>query len=507
MTNFLTRLFLKRDDDITALTDVEQDMDKVYHQELQDYKRLVSLFQKKRKAGRQVLEVKDYDSLLSTINEMYSINNSLLLLLRRFTVHEMKERNLYDHQLSRLLEAHPHFAKAIQQQEAAKNDVQELRRYLWGLTQEIKALYNTILKQNSIIKVIKEKKVLNKDEQEYRILVETETNEAAIEDNLNKFLLQAMRKAKEIEGKVVEEIEIEKRKKQQTLKFTDIQFREITDIAAGFNGFYEIYKRTFPRDEQESKKALQDYLKVRYTDNVVNTSMHLIGAFYKGECVGGSFFVFIQHREFCFGMIWWVLLAPEFRGCKVESKTGNVLFSVGQKLVELSEYKMKQNATSRGLKLHGSFVEINDPAKMTGEQIAEDVMNPHLRINFWEKVGYRACFKDYVQLLKYDNETPVEKQIVATYCTLFVKPACSEWASSLPQQDLREIIFALATISNMWPIEKVEGFSHYKNMLAAIRASEQHELYAQNQEDLRSQVEPHRQKDYASTGSSSTVGN
>ena len=486
MTNiFDTFANLFHTDPIKTLEHCVENADKY---DERDWRVLLALVTKKRNISQElVASLTNLSTFKTRTAQLTRINKKLIRFLRRSKTHTLKESSVYEYILTKELAKNFNLSKLPNE----KEEVAVLKKTIAGIILQIRSLYTLILKQQIVLNTLAKKQKISSQDRELIIILEIENSEKNIEQNILSLLTLAHKRAKEVET----QLKSKKAQEPAELRITDVSFREILDQHMGFTGFYDLYKKTFPADERESSKVLQEYLNVRYTNNAVDMTTYCIGAFVKEQFAGGIYFIFIQHNKLCYGMTWWTLVPLEFRG-KLQGHLGSSSNSIAEMLVKQSEEKLKQCAQSRGLQLSGVFAEINDPSKMTQEQIKDEVMNPHFRINFWNKVGYKPCFKDYVQLLKYDHDKPVEEQVVATYCNLFVKPTSLRWKLYLPKEDLREVIFSLGTISCTWSKEKLEGFSYYKEMIAKIDAQKKHYITDMDKEELKAQVQKVRPNDY-----------
>ncbi|MDP2749708.1 MAG: hypothetical protein Q8O89_02655 [Nanoarchaeota archaeon] len=450
----------------------------------QDFNAFLKFFNIKRTLSKQLTE----KNFKQHIPEMTNINNKMIALLRKLEVHSVKEKDLVCGKLVKLLQSHPMFRKVFDSV-GKEQEIMELQKYLVAVLNYKKNLYQTLLKQQQLLKVLKEKKAYSAKDEDYLAFLHTEDSERAAERNILTFLAQAVKKTKQLEKEFSTSASKKKAKDSARIfDMKDVRFAEILNNGAHFSGFYNLYKKAFPAEERENKQILTEGIAGRYSADGVDCSNHIIGAFYKGECIGGIYFVLIKHAKFSFGMIWWTVVAPEYRGYVVQNTSGNPLFKVGQKLVDLAEKKLQSLAALNRVNLFGNFIELNNPLRMTKTEISAEVMNPLFRINFWEGKGYRNCFDQYIQLMEYDHGIPIEKQTIATYCNLCVKPIGFRWRFHIPKEDLRQVIFAIATISCSWPKERLMDFSHYRNMMSAINKSMKHQLTEFNKEEVAAVV-------------------
>ncbi len=496
MFKFLQRLEPGIDKDIKK---AEKQINRKERKAKRSFYRLLILLEKKKKFRKE-------SKTLSSFKAMLSINDKISAELKRLNVKEINERQAIQHSLGDFLLTHPQIA--IESNEKA--EVEEMEKYITSTLFEVKTLAEINDRQNKALKKLLTNKDWNEQDPNYLILLETKKAEKTIGNNIIMLIFQAMTKKKRLEADLENtgrELRNSQREDQTeiNLSLKSVTFQEIIGKGKIFNGFYDIYKKAFPPEERESKQTLLNDLNSRFKEDTVDMTAHLIGAFLKGECVGGIYFVNIFHQKFSFGIIFWIVLMPEYRGVKLFSREGRKLDSIGEKLVKRAELTIQSNAKTRGLSANGMFAELNDPSKMTGDEIVGDVMNPHFRIKFWHKVGYKSCFKNYVQLLSYDHDNPVEEQVVSTYCNLFVKPMILKWKLFLPKDDLRDVIFSLSTIVNDWPQDKLEDFYHYREMVKKINSAERHFLKEPKHKKLESIVKTYRPNDYYKPAESSPI--
>lgn len=466
-----------------------------------DFNVLIQLCIEKRKQ----LNTLQGNQSSQALNDLFNRNILIRKVCKRVIRDTQKEKGALASTFHSLLQGHPQFTQ-VPTDNLRDDDLQEMVQYLEGISLGMVNWFKICGLQNKAIR----DQLKKEDPHNLIVINETVQAEISIHDQLRRLVVQSLRKTKEINLK----IDARKAGKgdgtldaRNVFSLDKIKFREILLEGRDFTGFYDIYKKAFPVDETESKKTLTSFLKARYSVDAVHATKHCIGAFYRGECIGGIFFECFQHGDFAFGILWWMVITQEYRGLKFTTQQKEVLYTVAERMVGITEELLQKNANSRNVTLKGVFAEINDPFQMSPDLIKEDVMNPHFRIKFWDKVGYKSCLEGYNQLLVYDKDIPVEENVIAEYCSLFVKPLTLHWKFHIPRDDLRDVVFTLATIANKWPPEIVKDFSKYKEMIAAINASRQHAIKEMNDEGLKQQVMEHRPTDYTKNLSKPVVSN
>ncbi|MFH1786113.1 MAG: GNAT family N-acetyltransferase [archaeon] len=260
-----------------------------------------------------------------------------------------------------------------------------------------------------------------------------------------------------------------------------VSYKEIyedSDLLTEF--FNSVYVAAFPdENERESLEFFIENLKMRsepekkikVIKNVFHPleeeapakkRFHVLVAMHQKRVVGGVVFDFMGcDEDICFGTVWWTVVRPEYR-----------CHGIGTKLTENAIKVLKKDAKTLGYEnFDGLIGEINNPEKMTHEELKCDTMDAHERISFWRHRGYRLIKGfDYVQLTS-DPESYVE------YCDLYVIPLTGgEWVEGkIRARDLLSIVSHIAVLGS--GLENLLDTEPFMKMVRSIRKQEEFILH------------------------------
>lgn len=249
---------------------------------------------------------------------------------------------------------------------------------------------------------------------------------------------------------------VEEESERTQYELRRLRIIEVSAAGSDLAEFYKLYIDCFPPEEQESYTFFRKTLANRYRNRAARGTPHILVAKKDRETVGGIVFDYINTPNFAFCITWWDLVKTEYR--KSEERIGTQLFSA---LVQ----KVQTQQKVFGKPLYGIVGEINDPKKMSASEIKTDVMDPHKRIAFWQRLGLKKVFHEYIQLTS-------DPGILTNSCSMFVLPLNSRWEQGLPNQDLQQIIYWLQIHSNMYSPKFLETYSPYQKMMRIINSRE-----------------------------------
>ncbi len=197
-----------------------------------------------------------------------------------------------------------------------------------------------------------------------------------------------------------------------------------------FENFYKLYVAAFPDpNERDSKEWIAEYTSDKYAKESIKKG-HLVKVIaVKSKKAGIVGFAITETiaatRNTAFGIIWYVVSAKEF-----------FRHGLGTILVENAIVEMKRIAKEIFHRNYcGTLIEVNDPTKMTDEQIKEDTMDPKHRLVFWFGRNFLEADFNYVQPIK-----PGEKGKPVRYLMQMFRPEYMHWEKSVPADEYSVIL-------------------------------------------------------------------
>ncbi|HIK00118.1 TPA: GNAT family N-acetyltransferase [archaeon] len=207
-------------------------------------------------------------------------------------------------------------------------------------------------------------------------------------------------------------------------RLTDLGIVEIIAIKPNtpdFENFYKIYVDAFPDpSERDSKEWIAEYTSDKYGKESINEG-HLVKVIaIKSKKAGIVGFAITETiaatRNTAFGIIWYVVSAKDF----FRHGLGSIL--VQKAIVEMEHIAKEIFHRNYG----GTLIEVNDPTKMTREQIEEDTIDPRHRLVFWFNLHFFEADFGYAQPIK-----PGEEGEAVRYLMQMFRPEYKHWQKSM----------------------------------------------------------------------------
>ncbi|MFH2028549.1 MAG: hypothetical protein ABIJ08_05395 [Nanoarchaeota archaeon] len=192
--------------------------------------------------------------------------------------------------------------------------------------------------------------------------------------------------------------------------------------------YNECYVSLFPDpDEREEFDTFVSYVNRRYKFHKHNAISHILVLMCGNQPVGGFIFDFVGcNSDISFAICWFMFAFKEHR-LKGFSILLDYMVGIIYRDAQMTGYK----------DLVGLIVEVNNPAKMTSEQIANDSVDPRLRLRLWRVKGCRELVFNYIQPILPPATEPV------TYLSLLMYPMEVKWKNEgrVPADTMIEILY------------------------------------------------------------------
>ena len=369
------------------------------------------------------------------INEILVLNGKLWTLLNKILGISTKEKGLFYYILKeKMNQLDRRFAVYKQQKDLLDKRkyaeyAENLEPYFEQLFDFLKSLSKLILLQINTIKGWGKSASarLAKDLIEKKFFYHLLADEASLDRKIKQHLILIIRTINQFLGYEkrfgLKTKQIETEKGPRVIVTSGVVFYEIRDVnSINFEKFYKLYVESFVRDEREPKEDLKGFLKytqlkLNIKDNAFRT--HLGVGVVNGEVIAITFFETYlalnkkNNKKFFFGVGWWDIVSKDYRGKRVAALLDNFRLKI-----------MRQDAKSFKVNdLDAIFGEVDNPKKMSQEQIKEQMANgidPVERIKFQESLGFREMNFDYIQPALGGGK-PVD------YLMLVIRPFREDW--------------------------------------------------------------------------------
>lgn len=316
----------------------------------------------------------------------------------------------------------------------------ELDPYFEQLFDFLKSLSKLILRQTTLLnswgkgatgRIVKD---LNDRKFFYHLLVDETSLDRKIKQHLA-LIIRTINQALGYEKRFgLQTKQIETERGQREIITSGVIFHEIKDPQSmTFQKFFDLYREVVPRDEREPKEDIQSYIHYLELKRLIPenaTRNHLMVGIVKGRIVAISFFgTYLAQdksgKKILFGVAWWEVIAKEYRGKRITNQ-----------LDKFRTILLQQDVKSFGVDiLDAMFTEVDDPKKMTEEQIkerTEESGDPYILVNSFRSLGFYKMNLDYIQP-SLGGGKPVD------YCMLMIKPFKPEWLQKkgIPLDEMR----------------------------------------------------------------------
>lgn len=446
MSIFSRLLAKKKKSEVEELFSEIQEESKLFEEFLQ-------LHENKINAVKKIVpqwEEGNIDSIELVIKEIQLLNNKLWYLTNQILNIEKKEKSLFYFIIKeKMNQLDKRFAVYKQQKylldkKKFSDYSKELEPYFEQLFGFLKSLSKLILLQINTIKGWGKSAParLAKDIIERRFFYHLLKDEAELDRKIKQHLILIIRTVNQFLGYQkrfglrTKTIMTERGPREIITK--GVIFHELKDPRSiNFEKFYGLYTTTFPRDEREPKEALRTYISHLHLKMLIRgnaTRNHLVEGIVKGEVIAVSFFSTYlaqdkKGRKIFFGVTWWEIVHKDYRGKRVPS--------------QLERYRtklMQADANSFGVAaLDAIFIEVEDPRKMSPEQIKESMeegINPNERVRFWQRSGFYKMKFDYMQPALGGGK-------LLDYLMLMIRPFNKDWIKKqgIPVKDMMLIFW------------------------------------------------------------------
>lgn len=184
-----------------------------------------------------------------------------------------------------------------------------------------------------------------------------------------------------------------------------------------------------------------------------NCRYHLIVALDDNRnVVGGVSFYSFGFKDYALGM-------GSYLGVKKEFCSNGI----GTKLIELRGQTLFEDAKEFGRNLKGLIIQVNDPCRMSDDEIKNDSMNPYEREKFWKRRGYKKIAFNFIQPSIRDGDPPM------IYLSLYIYPYCSQWENInlMSSKGLSDIVYCfIRCTGTVGSIETDPSYIQMKSELA-----------------------------------------
>lgn len=195
---------------------------------------------------------------------------------------------------------------------------------------------------------------------------------------------------------------------------------------------YQVYSKAFPiANEREPKRKFTAIAKgLEGENNALGSYVdsYLASTTLNNKVVGGYMFDYMQKNDTAFGVGWYLFVDPKYRGNNVATATENGITEM-----------LTRKAEKRGAKMSALLGEINDPSKMSKEELEADggIEAQKKRLVAMSKLGYKA-----VDPTKFEYVQPQLTKSTDSYEGLYlvVKPFRQDWQEKIPVSDLKDML-------------------------------------------------------------------
>lgn len=405
----------------------------------QAYKDFIETYDEKIKVIREFEQLWDSDTLKKTVHrfkDIKGLNDKIIKQLNTLTVDisrqsEITRSFLYKVLKKKLIEAREDLPK----EEQKKDYDSQLKYFIARINDDLKIISDLLKQQNDYIKKNEEWKTMKELREHgnfFKLLHDESVKKREIEYNII-IIIKYLKNISKTEG--YEDIdEILKR----------VRFAKAYPYSNDLRKFYYgVYIEKFPDPgERESWEVIN--LRIQ------QGRYHVIVAKVDDEIIGGVVSCFLTYNNLTWGIIYWI--------CVVEKLREKGFKFVGSRLAREAVKDMSAMASYGLLDFGGVFAELNDPEKMTKQQIKDDAMDPYKRLAFWNSVGLKRVFKGYVQLTSDPNA-------FVYYCSLYVLPLSDKWSKEIPKDDLKTFLLGNAILGCGFTEEGLRTYKPWLDMM------------------------------------------